>query len=145
MINFENIEPGVYFLFGKDEKVCKTTFNKLQSRIFLNFAFKESIKVPDYFKENKLQLKFDTLSSYSEVPEKVLNVVLELSTKTNYLIIGTAGLSSTSIIEIATILKQKRSFENYIFLFHLSKNNKDLAIDIKSFDSESSTEIKRLL
>ena len=99
-IDNQQFSPGLYIVFGKDESIADTILHGNTGSRMLNLARPDAYKVPFYFKREKLQWIPGIITSHSEHPNNLFSCAIHLLQKTDFLVVGTAGLSYDSIIEI---------------------------------------------
>jgi len=96
----QQFPPGIYIVFSKDESIANTISHSNTGSRMLNLARPDAYKVPIYFKREKLQWIPGIITSHSEHPNNLFSSAIHLLQKTDCLVVGTAGLSYDSIIEI---------------------------------------------
>jgi hypothetical protein len=99
-IDNQKFPPGFYIVFSKDESIVDAILFGNVDSLMLNFSRYDAYKVSVYFKKEKLQWIPGIVTSHSEHPNNLLSSAIHLLRKTDCLIVGMAGLSHDSIIEI---------------------------------------------
>lgn len=137
-INFNNINKGIYFIFYDDEIDISLFSENFLNSVFVNLNHPNSIIANHYFRKNKLQFNSNLIKSYSNAPQEIFSVVIDLMKKNEKILIGTVGLSYDSIaaiyFELALILKDRK---NLVFICHQRKTKKG---DYEIFEGESLNE-----
>ena len=109
------LPAGIYIVFGKDESIVDKILDGKSGYQILNLASTDSFKVPIYFKKEKLQWIPGIVSSHSEHPNNLFISTLHLLQKTDFLIVGTTGLSGTSLVEIIDYLCKTIALGKWLF------------------------------
>lgn len=111
----QQFSAGVYIVFARDESaIAETITNESLNYKILNLASPDSIKIPTYFKKEKLEWTSGIVSSHSQHPNTLLSSAIHLLQKTDCLIIGTSGLSDSSLIQIINFFI-KDTLEKWLF------------------------------
>jgi hypothetical protein len=91
---------GIYIVFGIDESIVNKILDGRSGYQTLNLAMQDSFKVPIYFEKEKLKWIPGIVSSRSGHPNYLFSSLLHLLQKTDFLVVGTIGLSNASLLEI---------------------------------------------
>jgi hypothetical protein len=106
----------------------------IEDRIFVNLNTQNSIMINTYFRRNKLRFNSNLTKSYSNAPQEVFSVVVDLIKKHKEVLMGTVGLSYDSIIAIYFELRcLLENMEKTVFICHQRKIKKG---DYEIFDGE---------
>ncbi len=125
----QQFPAGIYIVFSNDESIADTILNDISSYQMLNLARHDALKVPIYFKKEKLQWIAGIITSQSEHPNKLFSCIIHLLQKMNCLIIGSAGLSHDSTIEIIEYFT--KNIPSGKSLFFIDSVTRQFAEDLK--------------
>lgn len=133
-IDFNKINKGIYFIFYDDEIDVSLFSENIENRIFVNLNNQNSIIVKTYFRKNKLRFSSNLIKSFSDAPQEIFSVVVDLIKKNKTILMGTVGLSYNSIasiyFELRLILEDR---EKLVFICHQRKIKKG---DFEIFNGE---------
>jgi hypothetical protein len=124
-LNFKDIDNGTYLVFYDNDIDLNLFLEHSKDNLFVNFGTKNSIKVNPYFRTNKLRFSSNLIKSFSNAPQEIFSVVVDLIKNNKDIFMGTAGLSYDSIAEIYLELKNLlQDTERRVFIFYQRKIKK---------------------
>jgi len=140
-MNHSQFSRGIYIVFCDDDSIADTILEGITPKVMLNLGRRDSLKVLDYFKRNKLRWTENQLGSYSEIPNQLLSGAADLLLKTDCLIVGTAGLSKNSILEVSAYLNKITDGTRKVFLIHYTHAGKTSNPEFWKITPENSGQI----
>lgn len=124
-LNFKDIDNGTYLVFYDNDIDLNLFLEHSKDNLFVNFGTKNSIKVNPYFRTNKLRFSSNLIKSFSNAPQEIFSVVVDLIKNNKDIFMGTAGLSYDSIAEIYLELKNLlQNTERRVFICYQRKIKK---------------------
>ncbi|KGO92124.1 hypothetical protein [Flavobacterium subsaxonicum] len=140
---YKDFSRDIYIVFSNDELLVDSI--RAGSDVLLNLGRPDSLKVPEYFKDNKPECISNVITSYSDHPNKLLSSLLHLLQVNSRLIVGTAGLSKDSIVEIINYLKTLSGVGKQIIFIHTTHQDKSISSDLKQITDQNIDQIVELL